>query len=84
MMFVLCFGSERESWCLCRFLQAEKQIHLASCLDKLMTDVQRNLEPRNRDKFTQVRIILIHVSSNNANGRLRLAFVHAEFDHPAA
>ena len=39
------------------FVQAEKQIHLASCLDKLMTDVQRNLEPKNRDRFTQVRMI---------------------------
>lgn len=35
-------------------VQAEKQSHLASCLDKLMTDVQRNLEPKNRDRFTQV------------------------------
>lgn len=33
---------------------AERQAHLATCLDKLMSDVQRNLEPKNRDKFTQV------------------------------
>ncbi len=35
-------------------VQADKQMHLSSCLEKLMTDVQRNLEPKNRDKFTQV------------------------------
>lgn len=33
---------------------ADRQAHLSLCLDKLMTDVQRNLEPKNRDKFTQV------------------------------
>jgi len=31
-----------------------RQSHLAACLEKLMTDVQRNLEAKNRDKFTQV------------------------------
>ena len=35
-------------------MQTEKQAHLASSLDKLMSEVQRNLEPKNRDKFTQV------------------------------
>ena len=33
----------------------DRQAHLSLCLDKLMADVQRNLEPKNRDKFTQVR-----------------------------
>lgn len=33
---------------------ADRQAHLAACLDKLMADVQRTLEPKNRDKFTQV------------------------------
>jgi hypothetical protein len=33
---------------------AERQAHLATCLGKLMTDVQRTLESKNRDKFTQV------------------------------
>ena len=33
---------------------SDRQAHLAACLDKLMADVQRNLEPKNRDKFTQV------------------------------
>ncbi len=33
---------------------AARQPHLAACLEKLMTDVQRNLEAKNRDKFTQV------------------------------
>lgn len=70
-------------------LQAQKQIHLASCLDKLMTDVQRNLEAKNRDKFTQVcssvdftafQLTLLHTASEG----LRLAFTHAEFDHSAA
>jgi hypothetical protein len=37
-------------------VQADKQMHLSSCLEKLMTDVQRNLEPKNRDKFTQVAV----------------------------
>ena len=40
------------------FVQAEKQVHLASCLDKLMTDVHRNLEPKNRDRFTQVQFLI--------------------------
>ncbi|KAL3148536.1 hypothetical protein ABBQ38_013973 [Trebouxia sp. C0009 RCD-2024] len=39
---------------------AQKQVRLASCLDKLMTDVQRNLEAKNRDKFTQNLTILRH------------------------
>lgn len=34
---------------------SERQAHLSTCLDKLMTDVQRNLDSKNRDKFTQVR-----------------------------
>ncbi len=34
---------------------ADRQAHLAACLDKLMADVQRTLEPKNRDKFTQAR-----------------------------
>ena len=34
---------------------SERQAHLSTCLDKLMTDVQRNLESKNRDKFTQER-----------------------------
>lgn len=38
----------------------DKQPHLASCLEKLMTDVQRNLEPKNRDKFTQNLTIVRH------------------------
>jgi hypothetical protein len=32
----------------------DQQAHLSACLDKLMADVQRNLESKNRDKFTQV------------------------------
>ncbi|DBA92724.1 hypothetical protein WJX77_011928 [Trebouxia sp. C0004] len=39
---------------------ADKQMHLSSCLEKLMTDVQRNLEPKNRDKFTQNLTIVRH------------------------
>ena len=35
----------------------DRQAHLSQCLDKLMADVQRNLEPKNRDKFTQVRAL---------------------------
>ena len=31
----------------------ERQAHLVSCLEKLMTDVGRNLDAKNRDKFTQ-------------------------------
>ncbi|PSC72660.1 exportin-7 isoform X2 isoform A [Micractinium conductrix] len=31
----------------------DRQQHLAACLEKLMLEVQRNLEPKNRDKFTQ-------------------------------
>lgn len=54
-----------------------------------MTDVQRNLEAKNRDKFTQVcssvdftafQLTLLHTASEG----LRLAFTHAEFDHSAA
>lgn len=32
----------------------ERQQQLESCFTRLMQDVQRSLEPRNRDKFTQV------------------------------
>lgn len=39
---------------------ADRQAHLATCLDKLMLDVQRNLEPKNRDKFTQNLTIVRH------------------------
>uniref|UniRef100_A0A383V5G5 Exportin-7/Ran-binding protein 17 TPR repeats domain-containing protein n=1 Tax=Tetradesmus obliquus TaxID=3088 RepID=A0A383V5G5_TETOB len=38
----------------------DKQPHLAACLDKLMTDVGSNLEPKNRDKFTQNLTIVRH------------------------
>ena len=40
---------------------APRQQHLASCLDRLMADVQRNLEPKNRDRFTQVQAHLLHL-----------------------
>eukprot|EP00798_Chlamydomonas_sp_ICE-L_P019293 gene19293-25939_t len=40
---------------------ADRQAHLATCLAKLMTDdVQRNLEPKNRDKFTQILTVVRH------------------------
>ena len=38
----------------------DRQAHLGACLDKLMADVQRNLEPKNRDKFTQNLTIMRH------------------------
>ncbi|GAB4820934.1 hypothetical protein N2152v2_007980 [Parachlorella kessleri] len=38
----------------------DRQQHLANCLDRLMQDVQRNLEPKNRDKFTQNLTIVRH------------------------
>jgi len=38
----------------------ERQAHLAACLDRLMTDVGRNLEPKNRDKFTQNLTVVRH------------------------
>mmetsp|Transcript_8801 Transcript_8801/g.18815 ORF Transcript_8801/g.18815 Transcript_8801/m.18815 type:complete len:1064 (-) Transcript_8801:979-4170(-) len=38
----------------------ERQAHLSACLDKLMADVQRNLEPKNRDKFTQNLTVVRH------------------------
>lgn len=38
----------------------ERQAHLSACLDKLMTDVGRNLEPKNRDKFTQNLTVVRH------------------------
>ena len=34
---------------------ADRQAQLSVSLQGLMSDVQRNLEPKNRDKFTQVR-----------------------------
>ena len=42
--------------------QADKQVFLSGCLEKLMTDVQRNLEPKNRDRFTQVfsAVLVLH------------------------
>ena len=41
----------------------DRQAHLSACLDKLMADVQRNLESKNRDKFTQVCTTCLLVSS---------------------
>lgn len=38
----------------------DKQAHLSTCLQKLMTDVQFTLEPKNRDKFTQNLTIVRH------------------------
>jgi len=38
----------------------ERQAHLATCMDKLMVDVGRNLEPKNRDKFTQNVTLVRH------------------------
>jgi exportin-7 len=38
----------------------DKQAHLATCLDKLMADVGTNLEPKNRDKFTQNLTVVRH------------------------
>ncbi|KAL4457497.1 hypothetical protein ABPG75_012362 [Micractinium tetrahymenae] len=38
----------------------DRQQHLAACLEKLMMDVQRSLEPKNRDKFTQNLTIVRH------------------------
>lgn len=35
-------------------LPSDKQQHASVWLEKLMDDVQRNLEPKNRDKFSQV------------------------------
>lgn len=39
---------------------AERQAALSSCLDNLMTDVQRSLDAKNRDKFTQNLTIVRH------------------------
>jgi exportin-7 len=38
----------------------ERQAHLAACLDKLMADVGRSLDAKNRDKFTQNLTIVRH------------------------
>lgn len=39
---------------------AEKRQHASTWLEKLMQDVHRNLEPKNRDKFTQNLTIVRH------------------------
>ena len=39
---------------------AERRAHLAACLEKLMADVGRNLDAKNRDKFTQNLTIVRH------------------------
>lgn len=39
---------------------AERQAALSSCLDRLMHDVQRTLDPKNRDKFTQNLTVVRH------------------------
>lgn len=39
---------------------AERQATLAGCLDRLMQDVQRSLDPKNRDKFTQNLTVCRH------------------------
>ena len=38
----------------------DKQAALSECLDKLMLDVQRSLDPKNRDKFTQNLTLVRH------------------------
>ena len=38
----------------------EKQVHLATCLEKLMNGVDRTLDSKNRDKFTQNLTIVRH------------------------
>jgi exportin-7 len=38
----------------------ERGAKLSACLDKLMADVQRSLDPKNRDKFTQNLTIVRH------------------------
>jgi exportin-7 len=38
----------------------ERHQHLAGCLDKLMDGVQRSLDPKNRDKFTQNITLVRH------------------------
>eukprot|EP00798_Chlamydomonas_sp_ICE-L_P003306 gene3306-13333_t len=38
----------------------DRQAHLSSCLDKLVTDVDRNLDSKNRDKFTQTLTVVRH------------------------
>lgn len=40
--------------------QSEKQQHLSACIDKLMQDIQRTLDPKNKDKFTQNLTIVRH------------------------
>jgi exportin-7 len=39
---------------------ADQQQRLAGCFDKLMADITRTLEPKNRDKFTQNLTIFRH------------------------
>lgn len=41
-------------------LPSDKQQKLLGCFDKLMTDVSRTLEPRNRDRFTQNLTVFRH------------------------
>lgn len=41
-------------------LPSDKQQKLVGCFDKLMTDVSRTLEPRNRDRFTQNLTVFRH------------------------
>ena len=38
---------------MCEALAPERRGHMEAAFDKLMTGVLRNLESRNRDKFTQ-------------------------------
>ncbi|KAL4534670.1 hypothetical protein Ndes2526A_g05549 [Nannochloris sp. 'desiccata'] len=39
---------------------AERQAILTTCLDRLMQEVQRSLDPKNRDKFTQNLTVIRH------------------------
>jgi len=39
---------------------AERQAAVSNCLDKLMTDVKRTLDAKNRDKFTQNLTVARH------------------------
>lgn len=42
---------------------ADRQAQLSISLQGLMSDVQRNLEPKNRDKFTQVCSFLLGIDA---------------------
>ena len=61
VLLLICIACSFVAVSLLRWEQpADQQPRLVECFDKLMADVARNLEPKNRDKFTHNLTLFRH------------------------